>query len=195
MSSEASAWRAGCAAGCWHRACANVSKLQARTGTESCRPQPPSPATQQEPPSTHLCGKFRGNNVAAPAWTYVAHVSPSSWPERGLFCKKCHRTVENEMKAWFLYALDAPGVQAVPPQTSLLAVQQRCVHRTIFTDGQVRYLIQSRRWSTSTCLSGTGDLAFSWSIFRQGELVLQLFLCADVKGARLVSASLFPQRC
>ena len=67
MSSEASACRAECAAGCWHRARANVASCKHARATESCRPQPPSPATQQEPPSTHLCGKFRGNNVAAPA--------------------------------------------------------------------------------------------------------------------------------
>ena len=44
----------------------------------------------------------------------------------------------------------------------------------LFTVGKVRGLAQSRWWSTTSCLFGREDMAFSWSIVLREELVLPL---------------------
>ena len=47
-----------------------------------------------------------------------------------------------------------------------------------FIVGKVRCLTQSRWWSTTSCLFGKEDMAFSWLIVLREELVLPLFLGA-----------------
>ena len=65
----------------------------------------------------------------------------------------------------------------------------------LFTVGKVHCLTQSRWWSTTSCLFGKEDMAFSWLIVLREELVLPLFLGADEERVTLVSVSLFLRRC